>query len=132
MNRAARWLNRYQGYAGSGDPDIDHGSPSGRLLSSGSGRAARPAASPRATSSEASAPDNANDAAFLRLEVAHHDQAIEMADLALRKTHNARLRSLAGQIKTVQSSEFTAMHGRLRTWPAETETTGTRTCDPAI
>jgi uncharacterized protein (DUF305 family) len=47
-----------------------------------------------------------------------------MADIALRKTHNARLRSLAGQIKTAQSSEFTAMHGRLRTWPAETENHG--------
>jgi uncharacterized protein (DUF305 family) len=74
--------------------------------------------------SRTSGPHNANDAAFLRLEIVHHGQAIEMADIALHKTHNPRLRSLARQIKTVQSSERTAMQDRLRAWHAETDNHG--------
>lgn len=94
------------------------------VLSSCSGGHDHPAASPPATPSEAGGPHNVNDAAFLTLEIVHHAQAIAMADIALQKTHNARLRSLARQIKTVQSSEVAVMHGRLRAWHAETDNHG--------
>jgi uncharacterized protein (DUF305 family) len=94
------------------------------VLTSCSEGADHRAGSPRATPSDASGRHNVNDAAFLRLEIVHHGQAIELAELALRQSQNARLRSLARQIESVQASELTIMHRRLRAWHAETDGDG--------
>jgi uncharacterized protein (DUF305 family) len=63
----------------------------------------RSASSARSSSSTVHVKHNANDDAYVRLEIAHHGQAVEMAAaIALRRAQNARVRSLAGQIKDRQ------------------------------
>ena len=52
--------------------------------------------------------------------IAHHEQAIEMADLALdpRAAASADVRALARQIKAAQDPEVATMNGWLRAWGA--------------
>lgn len=73
------------------------------------------------TSARAAPAHNANDAAFLRLEVAHHGQAVTLAEMALQKTHDRRLRALARRINTVQSAQLAIMKRQLVSWQAESD-----------
>jgi uncharacterized protein (DUF305 family) len=84
----------------------------------------RAPSSPATSTNGPSSRHNANDAAFLRLEVAHHGQAIELADIALHNSHNPRVRSIARHVKAVQSSERTSMQRRLQDWRAESDNHG--------
>jgi uncharacterized protein (DUF305 family) len=85
----------------------------------------RPApSSPVVSTNRPAARHNVNDAAFLRLEVAYHGQAIELADIALGNSHDPRVRSLARHVKAVQSRELAAMQRRLQAWRAETDDHG--------
>lgn len=77
------------------------------------------------TSSAASTPSGsasrAGDVMFAQMMIPHHQQAIEMADLALANAStSAAVRDLAQQIKAAQGPEITAMNAWLREWGAAT------------
>ncbi|MEU9109934.1 DUF305 domain-containing protein [Streptomyces xanthophaeus] len=81
-------------------------------------------------SASASAPaqqgeHNAADVTFAQGMVPHHQQAIEMADLAATRAESAEVKKLADEIKKAQDPEIKTLSGWLRSWgeqvPAEGE-----------
>jgi uncharacterized protein (DUF305 family) len=60
----------------------------------------------------------AADIAFAQLMIPHHQQAVEMADLALASATSDQVRELATQIKGAQDPEIMQMNGWLETWGA--------------
>jgi uncharacterized protein (DUF305 family) len=71
------------------------------------------------SSSSASTADAA-DVAFAQLMIPHHQQAIEMADLALEYAESTQVKDLATQIKGGQDPEVEQMTGWLQDWEAPT------------
>lgn len=61
---------------------------------------------------------NAADVAYATQMITHHQQAIEMSDLALQKSTNQQIRALATTIRNAQNPEIAQMSGWLRTWGA--------------
>ena len=61
---------------------------------------------------------SADDIAFSQLMIPHHDQAIEMAELALAGTSSPELLALAQQIKAAQDPEIAMMSQWLSDWDA--------------
>lgn len=61
---------------------------------------------------------NQADITFASSMVPHHQQAIEMADLALRRAASADVKKLATQIKGAQDPEIATMTGWLTSWGA--------------
>jgi len=94
-----------------GDSAGDHGGMADM------GAAAAPGGSASATSNEA-------DAAFTGHMIVHHQQAVEMADLAASRAGNAEVKTLAAQIKAAQSPEIAAMTGWLSAWGQPTSAAG--------
>jgi uncharacterized protein (DUF305 family) len=60
----------------------------------------------------------AADVMFAQMMVPHHQQAVEMADLALAKAQAPQLKALATQIKAAQGPEISIMNGWLKQWGA--------------
>ena len=87
--------------SGGGDmAGMDHGSGS-------------PAAS---ASASASATFNDADVMFAQMMIPHHQQAVEMADLAPTRANDPELKDLAAKIKAAQDPEITTMKGWLTAW----------------
>lgn len=68
-----------------------------------------------------SAPANdaarAGDVMFAQMMIPHHQQAVEMADIALEKTSaSEQVRALATEIKAGQDPEIKTMEGWLKDW----------------
>ncbi len=61
---------------------------------------------------------NDNDVMFAQMMIPHHEQAIEMADIALDPTVGASkaITDLATQIKSAQDPEISQMKGLLSAW----------------
>jgi uncharacterized protein (DUF305 family) len=61
------------------------------------------------------------DVKFTQEMIPHHQQAVEMADLALDPMHEASpaVQDLATRIKTAQAAEIADMNGWLEEWGAE-------------
>ena len=59
---------------------------------------------------------NAADVAFAQQMIAHHRQAIEMAELAADRAESPEVRDLAAQIKDAQAPEIETMTGWLEDW----------------
>ncbi|WP_426502622.1 DUF305 domain-containing protein [Dactylosporangium sp. McL0621] len=59
---------------------------------------------------------NDADAMFAQMMIPHHQQAVEMADLADTRATDAEVKTLAGQIKAAQGPEITTMTGWLSSW----------------
>ena len=57
---------------------------------------------------------NGSDQMFLQMMIPHHEQAVEMSDLALAKSKNPEVLKLAKQIKDAQSAEITSMRSWLQ------------------
>lgn len=70
-------------------------------------------------SSESSTADTA-DVAFAQLMIPHHQQAIEMADLALKYATTTQVKELGIQIKGAQDPEIEKMTQWLQDWGAPT------------
>jgi len=51
---------------------------------------------------------------FLQMMIPHHEQAVEMSDLALAKSKNPEVLKLAAQIKDEQSAEIISMKSWLQ------------------
>lgn len=58
------------------------------------------------------------DVMFAQMMIPHHEQAIEMADLALRKEAAPSVTRLAGQIRAAQGPEIQTMKQWLSAWNA--------------
>ena len=59
------------------------------------------------------------DVAFAQMMIPHHEQAVEMADVALANdTASQDVKALAGQIKAAQDPEIQTMQGWLSQWGA--------------
>ena len=59
------------------------------------------------------------DVMFSQMMVPHHEQAVEMADLALTNdSASTEVKSLAQQIKAAQDPEIATMNGWLKEWNA--------------
>jgi len=63
-----------------------------------------------------------DDVMFAQMMIPHHEQAVEMADMALDKaTSSAEVRQLAVDIKAAQDPEIETMRGWLEAWGAPQE-----------
>lgn len=60
------------------------------------------------------------DIAFAQMMIPHHEQAVEMADLALERQTSPEVQELAQQIKDAQDPEIEQMTGWLAQWGATT------------
>lgn len=76
------------------------------------------------STSSATATGESGDVAFAQMMIPHHEQAVEMADLALENdTASQDVKALAAQIKGAQDPEIQTMKGWLSQWGA-TESAG--------
>ncbi|MEU5941066.1 DUF305 domain-containing protein [Micromonospora sp. NPDC047548] len=73
-------------------------------------------------SAAASANGTFNDAdvMFAQMMIPHHQQAVEMADLAPTRASDPELKGLAAKIKAAQDPEITTMKGWLAAWSRPT------------
>lgn len=62
---------------------------------------------------------NAADITFARDMIAHHEQAVEMADLVDGADASPEVNALAEQIAAAQGPEISRMNGWLDTWEAD-------------
>ncbi len=69
-----------------------------------------------ATAGATAADHNDADVAFATDMIAHHSQAVQMADMALKQSSTASIKALAGQIKAAQDPEIQTMAGWLKAW----------------
>ena len=105
------------GACGSGDSmpghDMPAASTSGTLSGSMTGMPTAPA-----PSGGTAAAHNQADITFASSMIPHHQQAVEMADMALAQTGNRTVKQLATQIKAAQDPEIQTMTGWLTSWGA--------------
>ena len=82
------------------------------------GSAANAAGATSAVGSAANAAFNDADVTFAQGMIPHHEQAVEMAEIALDPTvgASAQVRGLATRIKTAQDPEIQLMSGWLKAW----------------
>lgn len=91
---------------------MDHGSGSPQMSQMPS-----PSASDASPSSSAAAQFNDADVMFVQGMLPHHQQAVEMSDMLLKKSGvSAETTALAQQIKAAQGPEITTMQGWLKAW----------------
>jgi uncharacterized protein (DUF305 family) len=74
-----------------------------------------PGTNQSSASSSATAFNDA-DVTFATQMIPHHEQAVTMADLALRKATTAQVKTLATAIKSAQAPEIQQLSGRLKAW----------------
>jgi uncharacterized protein (DUF305 family) len=73
----------------------------------------------QSSSNPAAAPGAPGDVMFAQMMIPHHQQAVQMADLALNNsTASADVKKLAAQIKAAQDPEIAAMSSWLKSWGA--------------
>lgn len=113
--------------AGCASSSSSGGTASGHSMGDGSmmsGPSMTATASPSTVASGTPAPGggNAADIAFAQSMIPHHEQAVQMADLALADGSGAskQVRALAEQIKAAQDPEIQQMTGWLGEWGAPT------------
>ncbi|TXH45269.1 MAG: DUF305 domain-containing protein [Actinobacteria bacterium] len=88
--------------------------------SSASSSSGSASASPASSAASAAALGSAADVSFAQLMIVHHEQAVEMADMALDPKYgaSAQVQTLAQQIKGAQDPEIAQMQGWLTAWGA--------------
>ena len=87
------------------------------LAACGGGDDSGSAASSPSVSAEASAgAHNAQDVSFAQGMIPHHQQAIEMAELADGRAASAQVKDLAARVEKAQGPEITTMTGWLKAW----------------
>lgn len=64
------------------------------------------------------------DITFAQLMISHHEQAVQMADMALQQADSAEVTDLATQIKAAQDPEIGQMRGWLQQWGAPEQMDG--------
>lgn len=89
-----------------GSSGTDHGSTSAPSAAKKSGANTAPGAS------------NAADVTFAQSMIPHHQQAVEMAQLADGRASDTEIKTLAAAIEKAQGPEITTMRGWLKAWGA--------------
>lgn len=69
-----------------------------------------------ATASATAGAHNAQDVSFAQSMIPHHQQALEMAGLAVDRASSAQVRDLAARIEKAQDPEIRTMTGWLKAW----------------
>lgn len=87
--------------------------------------ASTPASAPMMDGSTSLTAGSDTDIAFAQLMIPHHQQAIQMADLAATTGTSAEVKALAAQIKAAQDPEISMMSQWLTGWGAPLEMEGT-------
>ena len=72
------------------------------------------------------------DISFAQLMIPHHEQAIEMADLALAQASSPEVKKLAEDIKAAQDPEIAQMKGWLSAWGAPEQMEGSTASDGSM
>jgi uncharacterized protein (DUF305 family) len=83
-----------------------------------------PAKSNGGASSRSSAVFNNVDVMFTQMMIMHHQQAVEMANLAQTRAADPKVKQLAAQIKAEQTPEIATMKGWLAAWGQPTAMPG--------
>ncbi len=87
--------------------------------SGSSDSSASDAASPAAQASSAAVSAGSEaDITFAQLMIPHHEQAVQMADMALNQATTPEVQQLAQQIREAQDPEIAQMRGWLKAWGA--------------
>jgi uncharacterized protein (DUF305 family) len=87
------------------------------LAACGGGDDSGSAASSPSVSAEASADaHNAQDVSFAQGMIPHHQQAIEMAELADGRAASTQVKDLAARVEKAQGPEISTMTGWLKAW----------------
>lgn len=103
------------GLAGCGSNDA--GGMGGMDHSSASPQTPSPSTSAASPSSSTAGQFNDADVMFAQGMIPHHQQAVEMSDMLLKKSGiSAETTALAQQIKAAQGPEITTMQGWLQAW----------------
>jgi len=92
----------------------------GSLVACGSDATAPSTSASNESVTSSSATGNSADVSFLQLMIPHHDQAIQMADMAIAKATSPQVKQLATQIKAEQNPEIVRMQALLSAWGAPT------------
>jgi uncharacterized protein (DUF305 family) len=74
------------------------------------------AAAPTTATTQASATFNDADVMFAQMMIPHHQQAVEMAELAEKQASDKEIKELAAKIKAAQDPEIQTMQGWLTEW----------------
>lgn len=82
-----------------------------------------------ATSGAVTADGAEADITFAQLMIPHHEQAVQMADLALQQATSPEVIDLATQIKAAQDPEIQQMRGWLTQWGAPEQMAGANGMD---
>lgn len=84
----------------------------------GSGSSASASATPTQTAGDNPAPGAFNDAdvMFAQMMIPHHEQALEMAELADGRVSDAEIKTLAADIEKAQDPEIQTMRSWLKAW----------------
>ncbi|WP_250905552.1 DUF305 domain-containing protein [Nonomuraea sp. NEAU-A123] len=67
-------------------------------------------------SAQSSPSFNDADVMFAQMMIPHHEQAVEMADMALMRASDSEVEELAAKIKSAQDPEIQTMKGWLTEW----------------
>ena len=73
------------------------------------------------TTAEETAEHNDADVEFAQMMIPHHEQAVEMAQLAATRADSEDVKDLAGRIEAAQSPEIEEMTGWLTAWGEDLE-----------
>lgn len=73
------------------------------------------------TAGDAHAPHNADDVAFARDMMPHHQQALQLVDLARDRSSDPALQEIASAIAAAQGPEMDQLAGMLRGWGQDPE-----------
>jgi uncharacterized protein (DUF305 family) len=84
----------------------------------GSGNEGASPTPPTTASASARATFNPADVMFAQMMIPHHQQAVEMAELAETRAADPEIKELAQKIKAAQDPEIATMRGWLRAWGA--------------
>ncbi|WP_406101801.1 DUF305 domain-containing protein [Streptomyces canus] len=74
------------------------------------------ASSPSVSAESSAGAHNAQDVSFAQGMIPHHQQAIEMAELADGRAASAQVKDLAARVEKAQGPEITTMTGWLKAW----------------
>ncbi len=83
-----------------------------------SGSETSPGVTSSAGASTGSSAFNNADMMFAQMMIPHHQQAVEMAELAGTRAADPEVKALAAKVKTAQQPEIDTMHGWLTAWGA--------------
>ncbi|WP_405632304.1 DUF305 domain-containing protein [Streptomyces sp. NBC_00016] len=98
---------------------------------SGSGHTGGHSSASSSTSADATAgAHNAQDVSFAQGMIPHHQQALEMAELAADRASSAGVKGLASRIEEAQGPEIRTIGGWLTSWGEDVPTSSDSTTEP--